>query len=126
DGTIDLSDAYLVGVGEWDNVAINYGYRQFPAGTDEAKALTKILDDAWAKDLIYLTNQDTSVHPKVDQWTNGINQADELTRVLKIRRAALDRIGGRAIRNGARLATIEEAFVTTWLYHCYAGASGRS
>jgi Met-zincin/Domain of unknown function (DUF5117) len=120
DGTIDLSDAYLVGVGEWDKVAIDYGYRQFPAGTDEQKALTKILDDAWAKDLIYLTNQDTNVHPKVDQWTNGINQADELNRLMKIRRVALDRIGERAIRTNAPMATIEEPFVTTFLYHRYA------
>src|SRR5438093_1024224 len=126
DGTTDLSDAYLVGVGEWDKIAINYGYRQFPQGTDENKALARILDDAWAKDLIYLTNQDTSVHPKVDQWTNGINQAAERTRVLKIRRAALDRIGERAIRNGAPLATIEEPFVTTFLYHRYAVESAAS
>jgi len=120
DGTIDLSDAYQVGIGEWDKVAINYGYRQFPPGTDEHKALAKILDDAWAKDLIYLTNQDTNVHPKVDQWSNGTNQADELNRLMKIRRVALDRIGERAIRNDAPMATIEEPFVTTFMYHRYA------
>jgi uncharacterized protein DUF4953/uncharacterized protein DUF5117 len=126
DGTIDLSDAYLVGVGEWDKVTINYGYRQFPQGTDEPKALTKILDDAWAKDLRYLTNQDANVHPKVDQWTNGINQADELNRLMKIRRVALDRIGERTIRNGAPMATIEEPFVTTFMYHRYAVESTAS
>jgi hypothetical protein len=120
DGTIDLSDAYQVGIGEWDKVAINYGYRQFPSGADETRALAKILDDAWAKDLIYLTNQDTNVDPKVDQWTNGINQADELNRLMKIRRVALDRIGERAIRLNAPMATIEEPFVTTFLYHRYA------
>src|SRR5439155_1642812 len=126
DGTIDLSEAYLVGVGEWDNVAIDYGYRQFPPGTDETKALTKILDDAWARDLIYLTNQDTNAHPKVDQWSNGINQADELNRLMKIRRVALDRIGERAIRTNAPMATIEEPFVTTFLYHRYAVESAAS
>ena len=120
DGSIDLSDAYLVGVGEWDKVAVNYGYRQFPPGTDETRALTRILDDAWAKDLIYLTNQDTNVHPKVDQWTNGVNQADELNRLLKVRRVALDRIGERAVRLNAPMATVEEPFVTTFLYHRYA------
>src|SRR5262249_35662461 len=29
DGTIDLSDAYFVGVGEWDKIAIQYGYAEF-------------------------------------------------------------------------------------------------
>ena len=42
DGTIDLSDAYAVGIGEWDKVAIAYGYQDFPKGTDEAAALRKI------------------------------------------------------------------------------------
>ena len=36
DGTIDLSDAYQARIGDWDKVAINYGYRQFPNGEDTA------------------------------------------------------------------------------------------
>ena len=49
DGTIDLSNAYPQRIGDWDKVTIDYGYRQFPVGTDEHAALTKILDDAWAR-----------------------------------------------------------------------------
>ena len=64
DGTIDLSQAYQARIGDWDKVTINYGYRQFPAGTDEPKALTKILDDAWTQDLRFFTNQDTDIHPR--------------------------------------------------------------
>ena len=30
DGTIDLSKAYHQNIGEWDKVAINWGYREFP------------------------------------------------------------------------------------------------
>src|SRR5579871_2646196 len=64
DGTIDINDAYPQHIGDWDKVTINYGYRQFAPGTDEKAALTKILDDAWKEDLIYLTNQDLDAHPK--------------------------------------------------------------
>ncbi len=81
--------------------------------------LTKILDDAWAKDLRYLTNQDLAAHPKVDQWSNGVNQADELNRIMKIRRAALNRLGEHTIRNGAPMATIEEPLVPIFMYHRY-------
>ena len=28
DGTLDLSDAYPAGIGEWDKVAIAYGYSE--------------------------------------------------------------------------------------------------
>ncbi len=118
DGTIDLSEAYAARIGEWDKVAINYGYRQLPRG-DEPAALNKILDDAWAKDLRYMTNQDTDSNPRVDQWSNGVNQADELNRLMKVRRAALDRLGEHTIRRGAPLATIEEPLVPIFMYHRY-------
>src|SRR5262249_56263192 len=120
DGTIDLSNAYQRRIGDWDKVAIDYGYREFPAGTDETAALTKILDDAWGEDLRYFTNQDTDIHPRTEQWSNGTNQADELGRIMKVRRAALDRIGEKTIRAGAPMTTIEEPFVPIFMYHRYA------
>src|SRR6266849_5967857 len=126
DGTIDLSDAYQARIGDWDKVTINYGYRQFPSGTDEKAALTRILDAAWAQDLRYMTNQDTDSNPKVDQWSNGVDQADELYRLMKVRRAALDRIGEHSIRAGAPLATIEEPLVPIFMYHRYAVESAAS
>jgi hypothetical protein len=126
DGTLDLSEAYEARIGDWDKVTINYGYREFAKGTDEPAALTKILDDAWALDLRYFTNQDTEIHPRVDQWSNGVNQAEELTRLMKVRRAALDRIGEQTIRTGAPTATIEEALVPVFMYHRYAIESSAS
>jgi hypothetical protein len=126
DGTIDLSQAYPQNIGEWDKVTINYGYRQFGPGADEKAALTKILDDAWAQDLRYMTNQDTDSNPKVDQWSNGVDQADELFRLMKVRRAALDKIGEHTIRAGAPLATIEEPLVPIYMYHRYAVESAAS
>jgi hypothetical protein len=125
DGTIDLSTAYPARIGEWDKVAIDYGYRQLPHG-DEPAALAKILDDAWTKDLRYMTNQDTDSHPRVDQWSNGVNQADELNRIMKIRRAALNRLGEHTIRNGAPMATIEEPLVPIYMYHRYTVESASS
>jgi Met-zincin/Domain of unknown function (DUF5117) len=125
DGTIDISEAYPARIGDWDKVAINYGYRVLPKG-DEAAELSTILNDAWAKDLRYMTNQDTELNPKVDQWSNGVNQADELNRLMKVRRAALDRLGERTIRNGAPMATIEEPLVPIFMYHRYAVESAAS
>ncbi len=120
DGSIDLSEAYQARIGDWDKIAIDYGYRQFPGGADETAALAKILNDAWALDLRYMTNQDTDTHPRVDQWSNGVNQADELNRLMQVRRAALNRIGEHTIRNGAPMATIEEPLVPIYMYHRYA------
>jgi len=126
DGSIDLSEAYQARIGDWDKVTINYGYRQFAPGTEEKAALTKILDDAWAQDLRYMTNQDTDSNPKVDQWSNGIDQADELLRLMKVRRSALNRIGEHTIRPGAPIATVEEPLVPIYMYHRYAVESAAS
>jgi len=120
DGTIDLSHAYQARIGDWDTVAINYGYREFPPGTNEAAALRKILDDAWSEDVRYFTNQDMDIHPRTEWWSNGTNQADELSRIMKVRRAALDRIGEHTIRTGAPMTTIEEPLVPVFMYHRYA------
>ncbi len=125
DGTIDLSEAYQARIGNWDKVAINYGYRPLPAG-DEQATLAKILDDAWAQDLRYMTNQDTDSNPRVDQWSNGVNQADELNRLMKVRRAALNRLGEHTIRKGAPMATIEEPLVPIFMYHRYSVESAAS
>lgn len=120
DGAIDISNAYPQRIGEWDKVTINYGYREFAGGADDRAALARILDEAWAEDVRYFTNQDTDIHPRVEQWSNGVSQADELDRLMKVRHAALDRLGERTIRSGAPMATIEEPLVPIYMYHRYA------
>jgi hypothetical protein len=123
DGRIDLSDAYAIGIGEWDKVAIAYGYQDFPKDTDEAKALSGILDTARARGLIFLTDQDArpagSSHPAVHLWDTGTNAVDELQRILALRSAVLARFGENVIPPGRPLATIEEALVPAYLMHRY-------
>jgi hypothetical protein len=127
-GTIDLSDAYAVGIGDWDKVAIAYGYQDFPRGTDERAALRRIIEDAWAQDLIYMSNQDTGATPRSDQWNNGrgIDMAAELNRIMRIRNAALEGFNETVIRKDAPMATMEETLVPLYLYHRYAVESAAS
>jgi hypothetical protein len=120
DGSLDLSNAYPQKIGDWDKIAINWGYNDFPKGTDEKAALDKILNDAWAKDLRYMTNQDADIHPRVEQWSNGVDQSGELVRLMGLRNAALDRAGERLIPNGRAMATIEDVIVPLYLHHRYA------
>ena len=119
DGTLDYSKVYAVGIGEWDKVAIKFGYSDFASGTDEAAALQQILDAGWKADLRYMTNQDTSANPRVDQWSNGTDPAAELTRMLGVRRASMERFGEQAIKRGQPMALIEEVLVPLYLHHRY-------
>src|SRR5690349_13129845 len=123
DGVPDLSDAYAKGIGEWDKVAIAYGYQDFAPGTNEATALDTTLRDAFARGLMYLTDQDarpeSSSSSVAHLWDNGRNVVDELANVMKVRAAALRRFGENNIREGAPLATIEEVLVPIYMYHRY-------
>lgn len=117
DNRFDFSEVYDHKIGEWDKVAVNYGYRDFPTGTDEEAALAKILEEAWDRDVIYLSNQDLSANPKVDQWANGTDPAAELNRMMEVRRVALDRFDERVLKLGQPLATMEEILVPLFLHH---------
>ena len=71
-GQLDLSHAYAVGIGEWDKVSIQWGYSEFPSGTDESVALNAILMDAAKRGLTFITDADSrpqgSPHPKSHLW----------------------------------------------------------
>ena len=126
DGSLDISKVYTTSIGEWDKVAITYGYQDFPAGTDEKAALASLLDAAWQKDVRYMTNQDMDANPRVDWWNNGTDPGAELSRMMDVRRGALARFGEAAIQKGAPMATLEEVLVPVFLHHRYAVESAAS
>jgi hypothetical protein len=119
DGTLDLSDAYEQEIGEWDKVAITWGYQDFPDGTNEKAALDKIIADAEAQDLRFMSNQDMAVSPQADQWAQGTDVTAELERTMQVRRVAMSKFGERAIQKGMPLATLEEVLVPLYLHPRY-------
>src|SRR5258705_10524507 len=123
DGVPDVSDAYAAGIGEWDKVSIAWGYSEFAAGTDEHAALDKILLNGFGRGLRYLTDQDarpaSSSSSVAHLWDSGANAVDELNRLMQVRAAALRRFGEKNIREGAPLATSEDALVPIFMLHRY-------
>ena len=122
DGTIDLTSAYADRIGEWDKVAVRWGYQDFPPNMPAAEqktALDRIIADAEAKDLRFMTNQDADLTPQADQWALGHDMSTELERMLQVRRTALQRFGDNAIQRGMPLATLEETLVPLYLHHRY-------
>ena len=119
DGSLDFSEVYDVDIGDWDKVAITYGYREFASGTDEDTELDRTLQVAWGDDIRYMTNQDIGVTPQADQWANGTDMGHELERMMDVRASALERFGADAIQAGMPMATIEEALVPLYMHHRY-------
>lgn len=119
----DVSNAYAVGIGAWDKVAITYGYGDFAEAPNEQQALDKILDDAFASGLLYLTDQDArppgSASPVAHIWDAGSNDLDGLRQVMTVRQVALKNLSENAIREHTPLATLEDVLVPIYLYHRY-------
>jgi hypothetical protein len=125
-GVPDVSHAYPVGIGIWDKVAIDYGYREFDKDgkpyEDEA-ALTTILSNAQKRGLVFISDADArpigSAQPHAHLWDNGTDPATELDRVLMVRAAAMQRFGVNCIREGTPLAQLEDVLVPLYLFHRY-------
>ncbi|MEM9328965.1 MAG: zinc-dependent metalloprotease, partial [Bacteroidota bacterium] len=115
-GNIDLSDAYDTGIGEWDKVTIRYGY-----GSEEDPS--EVLDQAAQDGLLFITDRDArpmgGAHPIGHLWDNGTSAADELNRMMAIRRKVLDNFTENSIKEGVPLSSIEEVLVPMYLFHRY-------
>ncbi len=123
DGEIDLSNAYDYKIGAWDKVSINWGYRDFPTGTDEPAALNKILSAAEKEGMQFISDRDAraagGLHPQAHLWDNGINAVDELKAMMKVRARALQQFGENNIQPGTPMAMLEDVLVPVYLYHRY-------
>ena len=123
DGTLDLSDAYAVGIGVWDKRAIIYGYSEFQKGTNEKEALNKIIDKTISSGLMYISDEGArplgSAHPYAHLWDNNSNPVDELDRIMRVRKIALDNFSENDIPEGQPVATLENVLVPIYLLHRY-------
>ena len=122
-GDIDLTNAYATGIGDWDKIAITWGYSDFVKGSDEKSALNKILTDAHQKGFLYISDQDArpagGLHPYAHLWDNGTNAVEALQMAMKVRDKALQRFGVNNIRQGMPMAFLEDVLVPIYLYHRY-------
>jgi len=121
-GEIDISDAYRNGPGAYDSVAIRYAYTEFAENEEEA-GLLAIVDEAMANGIKFNADGDNaswSSYPEATSWTNGTEAVSELSRVMDVRRALIDRFDESAIRPGEPMVWLNERFVPVYLHHRFA------
>jgi hypothetical protein len=123
DGRLDLSDAYAVGMGVYDEFAIRWLYSDFPEGTDERTALTAIVEEGLETGIRFLTDQDArppgAAHPLAALWDNGSDPIAALEHEIEVRRIGLERFGEGAIRSGEPMSDLEEVLVPLYMHHRY-------
>jgi hypothetical protein len=122
-GEIDISNAYDNKIGEWDKVAITWGYQDFGTGADDKNALNNILSNATSKGLQFISDRDArapgGLHPQAHLWDNGVDAVAELKDIMKVREKALAQFGEKNIRPGTPMALLEDALVPVYLFHRY-------
>ncbi|MDU8886187.1 zinc-dependent metalloprotease [Yeosuana sp. MJ-SS3] len=123
DGEIELSDAYDVGIGDWDKTTVAYSYSQFKNTENEKQALNNILIKAQDKGLRFMADRDAraknGAHAYAHLWDNGTSASKELENVLKIRKTAISNFSEDNIRNGETYSTLEDVFVPLYFFHRY-------
>ncbi len=123
DGSLDLSDAYAVGIGEYDKFAVTWLYSDFPDDIDEEAALEEIIQNGLNRGIRFLTDQDArpagAAHPLAALWDNGADPVEMLRHEIEVRRIGIESFGESAVRDGEPLASLEQVFVPLYLHHRY-------
>lgn len=123
DGKLNLADAYTNEIGEWDKVAITYGYSEFNSNNNEQVALNNIISEAAKKGLTFISDRDArdagGMHPTAHLWDQDGDAVTGLRNVMKLREKALVGFGENNIVKGRPLALLEDVLVPVYLYHRY-------
>lgn len=123
DGKVDFSEAYSMGIGEYDKSSIIWGYQDFAPGVNEIEALNQIVQNLFKKKLQFLTDQDArpegSLHPQTHLWDNGSDATQELLRAMDLRNFVLKNFDEKKISKNEPLAKLEEVFVPMYMFHRY-------
>ncbi len=122
-GEVDFSNAYAIGIGEWDKLTVAYSYGDVPDSVDEKTALTSLLDDAFSKGMRYISDNDArsqgGAHAKAHLWDNGESASKELLELLELRKTAIANFSEDNIRKGEPFSVLEDVFVPLYFYHRY-------
>ncbi len=123
EGDLDLSQAYGVGIGEWDKIAVRYAYTDFPAGADEPAELDKIIREAIDKDLLFLSDADSrplgAPHPLSSLWDNGPDPVAALGSAMQVRKIALEKFSAQSIDVGRPMSELALTLAPLYLHHRY-------
>ncbi len=122
-GDFDLSNAYGIGVGEWDVFTVRYAYEQPMPGETEDELLELTVDDGLDRHLAFMSDADArplgSAHPRAHLWDNGADAAVALDHAFEVRRIAMERFGEHNLAPGQPLSRLSEVFSPLYLYHRY-------
>ncbi len=122
DGALDVSEAYGVGIGDWDKVTTSWLY-----GENTSDERDDLLATAYASGLSYVADRDGrsigTGHPDGSVWDNGEDAVETLREVMKVRAFALNKFGPDNLPAGRPQSDLNAAIVPIYLYHRFQTAA---
>lgn len=122
-GEIDLTNAYTNEIGDWDKLAITYGYADVGPEVNAKESLDAILSNAAKQGLSFISDRDArdagGLHPTAHLWDADKDPVTGLKNQMKLRAVALDNFGGNNILKGTPMAMLEDVLVPVYLFHRY-------
>ena len=119
---IDLSEAYAVGIGDWDKVSVAYSYSDFNS-EDEKVELNNILENAYNDGLRFITDSDarskSGAHANAHLWDNENDVVKGLNNILAVRDKAIKDFSKFNIKSYETYSKLEDVFVPLYFLHRY-------
>ena len=113
---IDLSNAYGVGLGAWDSLAIRYGYGEF---ANEDEGLAKTLSDMLTNGLVFISDEDARAAGVASAeghlWDNGTDPVTRFLELGQIRQIGINGMSTAALRQGQPTSWLEQRLVPVYL-----------
>ncbi|HKE02790.1 MAG TPA: DUF5117 domain-containing protein, partial [Blastocatellia bacterium] len=110
-GKLDLSNAYAVGIGEYDKFSVKFAYAEFNHEADEKEELEKIVQKGIAGGMLFIDDGDargvSTAHPLASVWDNGSDAIATLRHEMEVRRIGLKNFGLNNIAAGQPLSALE-------------------
>ena len=119
---IDLSEAYAVGIGDWDKISVAYSYSEFNS-EDEKVELNNILENAYNDGLRFITDSDarskSGAHANAHLWDNENDVVKGLNNILAVRDKAIKGFSKFNIKSYETYSKLEDVFVPLYFLHRY-------
>lgn len=120
---LDFSDAYGVGIGDWDKLAVQFAYSEFADPREEKVALNRMLEDAESKGMVFISDSDArpahAAHPLGNLWDNGSDPLTELRHVMEVRQIALEQFDSTKLPAATTTADVAQYYTPVYLHHRY-------
>ena len=108
-------------IGKYDELTVDWLYRDFPDGVDKVSALRAIADQGVSDGLIYMGHTNNNfigaAHQYASVWDNGSNLVDHLKLELCIEISAFRRFSTDVIRAGEPLSDLEYVLLPLYMHH---------